>query len=166
MNGWGEKLGEYANNVMGIVSALVTVVPPALGLLAGWFEGRSLSDLVLLGTATLACGAMLAVAVSAFWKIWFKRYVISRWRYVNEFRLWMAAYLWRGQWPREGEGHGESLPEFMRLKAAAERGELDSTPWQGAINRLAMVRRDELRRYAESIQEYPAFLFPERHPEE
>jgi hypothetical protein len=75
----------------------------------------------------------------------------------------MAAHLWRGQWPPEDGKHGKSMPDFIRLKTAAERGELTVEPWNGGINRLASVRRDELRRYAESIQEYPAFLFPERH---
>ena len=95
---------------------------------------------------------------------------LSHWELVQEFTVEQVACLWVGEEPRSvlrypfpgqrPEPHGI----LQALTGAIQRGELrvDSSqnPYRGKGNfRLSKVTRDDLRTFAESKGQRPAFLF-------
>jgi hypothetical protein len=156
-----KAVGEFLRAFQGYWWLVGGTASTAAIWLLGILEQRPWSELLVLGLTTFAIGALLTIALVALVKLLWPAPDLSEWRKNQELALWQAAQLWVGEWPDPNNMRGRSYPVFTRLKEAVRNGVLTRIDsHRAAVDMNTMVKRADLKAYADSTGEKPDFLFP------
>ncbi len=168
MRFWFPKFPQIFSSIADVVTVLgflgVPSIPVYMVLVwaVGWTMGVDFFWVLALGPiasfailGTVLCGVLL-----------FRRgpkqaesLDLTRWVEHGSYFVWVAACLWSNQkpWPNI-PADSPSYPMLQKLKGAIQTGQINVLSGDGGMT--SRVSHEELVRYANTIGERPAFLFP------